>query len=337
MFSRIPSTPSADESFNPPQRLKAPLIRSAAGVVTVLTILTFLARHWWFADLIANLRIQVMIVVAGVLTVCIVRRRWKVTLLLLPVAAIHIFWLSSAFLPFPPTTIAGPGFRVMTVNVHTRNSRRQRITEELRNSGADVVAVLELNASLATHLADALAVEYPWRITEPMSDSNFGIGLYSRYPLIRPRVFRINDERIPSLSAVVNVGDTLIQIIATHPLPPIGREYFDLRNQHLQKLAVRISESRSDFDATVLMGDLNLTPWSPHFDDFEAASGLRSTALGFGLAPTWYRFDSDAFGLVLDHCLVSDSLQCIDRRIGEDLGSDHRSVTVDLLIAAPGK
>lgn len=337
MLSRIRSVPPDEMTLRTPQPLKAPLIRSAAGIIVLLTLLTFFARRWWIADLIANLRMQLVIVLMITLAVCVVRRQWKVAVLLLSVAAIHVTWLSSAFLARPSTATTGVHLRVMTVNVHTRNSRRKRIADELRNTGADVVAVLELNTALARHLADALATEYPWRITEPMSDSNFGIGLYSRYPLIQPRVFRIHDERIPSLSAAVAVGDRLIQVIATHPLPPMGRESFDLRNQHLQQLAVRISESHSDFDATVLLGDLNLTPWSPHFDDFEAVSGLHSTALGFGLAPTWYRFDSDVFGLVLDHCLVSDSVQCVDRRIGEDLGSDHRSVTVDLLLAAPGR
>jgi len=48
------------------------------------------------------------------------------------------------------------------------------------------------------------------------------------------------------------------------------------------------------------------------------------------VTPTWYRWPSFPFGLVLDHCLISKNVKCVSHEVGPDTGSDHRSVTVEL-------
>lgn len=81
----------------------------------------------------------------------------------------------------------------------------------------------------------------------------------------------------------------------------------------------------------IVLGDLNLTPWSPLFSDLEASTELTRAGRGYGLTPTWYaKVGTFAMGLVLDHCLISDELQCVSHRVGADTGSDHRAVIVGL-------
>ncbi len=81
----------------------------------------------------------------------------------------------------------------------------------------------------------------------------------------------------------------------------------------------------------IVLGDLNLTPWSPLFSDLEASTELTRARHGYGLTPTWYaKVGTFAMGLVLDHCLISDELECVSHRVGADIGSDHRAVIVGL-------
>ena len=81
----------------------------------------------------------------------------------------------------------------------------------------------------------------------------------------------------------------------------------------------------------IVLGDLNLTPWSPLFSDLEASTELTRARHGYGLAPTWYaKVGTFTMGLVLDHCLISDELECVSHRVGADIGSDHRAVIVGL-------
>ena len=69
----------------------------------------------------------------------------------------------------------------------------------------------------------------------------------------------------------------------------------------------------------IVMGDLNLTPWSPLFSDFETSTELTRAGRGYGLTLIWYaRVETFAMGLVLDHCLISDDLRCVSLRPAVD-------------------
>ena len=111
----------------------------------------------------------------------------------------------------------------------------------------------------------------------------------------------------------------------------MGDRLFRSRNEHLQLLAKRTQQSLTESPQipVIVMGDFNLTPWSPHFLDFESTSGLRRAKQGVGLTPTWYaRGASFPMGLVIDHMFVSGVLQIDEYHVGEDIGSDHRSVSM---------
>ena len=87
-------------------------------------------------------------------------------------------------------------------------------------------------------------------------------------------------------------------------------------------------------DSVIVMGDLNLTPWSPLFRDFLIAADLHDASRGHGLTPTWYRWPFFPFGLVLDHGLASQDIVCTKRAVQGDVGSDHRPVTFEFTPAA---
>ena len=169
-----------------------------------------------------------------------------------------------------------------------------------------------------------------------MDGGNFGIGLYSRHQIVESTVFTLNTE-IESIDATISAHDKEYRIFATHPVPPMGSRGYRSRNDHLKQLAMLVRETEPDISEKriIVVGDLNLTPWSPHFAAFEQASGLRRASDGFSITPTWYRYPLFPFGLVLDHALISSGLSCVDHVIGPDIGSDHRSVTVTLVSTSP--
>ena len=78
----------------------------------------------------------------------------------------------------------------------------------------------------------------------------------------------------------------------------------------------------------LVVGDLNLTPWSPIFSGFEAACGLRRAVSNRGgFTPIWYaQMDQSrwALGLAGDHALSSVSLNCVSYHAEGQVGSDHR-------------
>jgi endonuclease/exonuclease/phosphatase (EEP) superfamily protein YafD len=85
-----------------------------------------------------------------------------------------------------------------------------------------------------------------------------------------------------------------------------------------------------DADRTVLLGDFNCTPWSPVFRDLVTTAGLRSTAMGVGLSPTWFSRWLP-LGLTVDHILVGTAINAQGHEVGRDVGSDHFPVVADLV------
>ena len=87
------------------------------------------------------------------------------------------------------------------------------------------------------------------------------------------------------------------------------------------------------FGALIVVGDLNTSPWSPHFRDLLTATGLRNAAAGHGWIPTWPTWFWPAL-IPIDHVLVRGPLGVEDLERGPDVGSDHYPLIAGLRLAA---
>lgn len=286
------------------------------------------ARSWWIADLIANLRVQLILGLLAALTCAVAAGNRKLTGVSATLVLWQASWLWSAVAPVAASH-RGPELTVCTINVLTQNTQFDRIVECLKEANSDVIAVLELGSSLEEHLIRELGDAYPYRITEPQNDGNFGIGLFSRIPLQNARIFHLGSSWLPSIQAEVLWNNWRIQLLAVHPVAPMNGRHFRGRNLDLKLLAGQVQTLRQDRprEPVIVVGDLNLTPWSPLFSDFLEASELRNGSQGRGLTPTWYRWPLFPFGLVLDHGFCTHDLVCTGREVLGDVGSDHRPVT----------
>jgi endonuclease/exonuclease/phosphatase (EEP) superfamily protein YafD len=308
------------------------LTRMLVIALCASTVLTLFARTHWLADLLANLRMQQLIALTAALVMCVMHRRWMGLAVVVLLVAMHLPWFGSTLRRSNRREIDEHSRLTVTLaNVLTGNRRHADVAADLTSRDPDIIVVLELGSALAVKLSAEISQVYPYAVVRPQDQGNFGIGLFSKYPLAEEDVFTLN-LGIESIAATVKIVDQEYRIYATHPLPPIGARGFSARNAHLSRLAQRTKrfQKQSPATAVVLVGDLNLTPWSPHFTDLERASGLVRASRRFDVTPTWYRFQSFPFGLILDHGLISKHLQCISYTVGPDIGSDHRSITLTL-------
>lgn len=299
-------------------------------LLAAATVLSGFARIYWIWDILANLRVQQVLVAVVLMAICAIYRRW--IWLAVPVACllIHLPW----FLPGLQRVGGSTNYQLVTVtvcNVYSNNRNFDLALKDILQEEPDVFVVLEIDSRWAHEIEVATGSDYPHAIVRPNDQGNFGIGLYSRHPIKESAVFRLN-EGIESVEAVVDVEGAAYRIIGTHPLPPTSDSGFRSRNQHLRQLADRVRHPEPAFDEipTIVVGDLNLTPWSPFFRDFELASGLRRTQHPANMKPTWYVLPFFPLGLSLDHVFISEDLSCWTRHVGGPIGSDHRSVTVTL-------
>ena len=234
-----------------------------ATLCLAATALSLLARYWWLADLIANLRVQLIIglIFSLVCIICVRQKRLAVCVMLALIW--HCSWITPyLFAPQKPNGVRS--LKICTVNVLTQNSQHDKVLTVLKTADPDVIAVLELGTALESRFIEELSDLYPYRITQPSDGGNFGIGLWSKIPLQDETIFNLTVPLVSSISATVSWEGQVVRLFATHPIPPINARYFQARNRHLELLADRIrKQSEPTGEAsTVVVGDLNLTPWS---------------------------------------------------------------------------
>jgi endonuclease/exonuclease/phosphatase (EEP) superfamily protein YafD len=116
-------------------------------------------------------------------------------------------------------------------------------------------------------------------------------------------------------------------VIGLHTDRPQGAAEAAARNSQLADLAGFIAGQPERH--VIVMGDFNLTPWSPYFQRLLDAAGLRDSAIGRGVAPTWFS-RLLPFGLPIDQVLLGPDVTVVDRHVGADVGSDHLPVIADL-------
>ena len=286
------------------------------------TLLSFLGRFWWGFDLFANFHLQYAAVLAAV-AVCfaVIRQRMLLVgslLLLVP----HLVCLSYYY-PWKGAveTDGEPLLEVIAFNVLTSNLRHDEVLGYLQKEDPDVLLLVEVNQGWLEALAP-LERTHPHFRQLPRAD-NFGMALYSRFPIRAHDTVALSSE-LPCMATLIDWDGRLISVIGAHPLPPIGGIRAMLRDQYLKQLG-ELAKVAGEGGDVVLLGDLNTTPWSHGFRELLESGGLLDSARRRGFQSSWKRLNP-VFSLPLDHILHSPGLECVERRIGPDLGSDHRPV-----------
>ena len=324
---RPDKTPRPNEKTGSPAAPVSPwgLFSAAMMLVGVGTVAGFFGRFWWPLGLASELRLVWLEAgVAAVVVYGLGRRKMQCGLAVLVVLANGAVIGPCCFDP-RDADLGGPGLRLMVANVHTQNRAFDRLLALVRSEQPDLVVLEEVNQDWIHALAP-LRQEYRYHVEQPRDD-NFGIALYSRRPLKRREIVYLGDAEVPSVVATVELGGQPIQVLATHPLPPIGDMYWRLRNRQLRRAA---EFARGLPGAVVVLGDLNTTPWSYYFRRFLADSDLRDSRRGFGLQISWPSW-CPWLGIPIDHCLVSESIAVRQRHVGQDIGSDHYPIVVDIV------
>ncbi len=299
------------------------LLIAAGAIASLATLLGFLGQFHWLLDLLAHFRVQYAIGLSTVGLLLLIGRRPQTAAAFLALALLNTTLIVPLYLrPPAPVPEKAHHLRAMLLNVNTQGGDIQRVRQAIENIDPDILVLEEISALWIRSLA-SLTNTYPHGVTEPRED-NFGIGLFSKLPLDKGEIAYIGEAAVPSILATIKVDNDRLHVIATHPLPPGGADYSRLRNDQLAQLPSYVDRRAS----TMLLGDLNVTPWSTHFQRLLDHTGLLNSLQGYGVQPTWPNF-SWLLRIPLDHCLHSSNIVINQRRVGPDVGSDHYPVIVD--------
>jgi endonuclease/exonuclease/phosphatase (EEP) superfamily protein YafD len=309
----------------------------AAGTVVAVAPLTLVPRFGWVYPLELFCHFQVQYLVAAVVCAAVLaglgRFRWCVAAAGCAVVA------STAVGPFQSGLDDGSAahadtssggretLRLLLANVLVWNTQHGRVADLVAEADADVLVFQEVNDGWIAALS-ALQRHYPYTVDVPRQDA-FGIAVFSRVELREADVHYLGEAGRPSVALEVSLDDTPVSIVTTHPLNPLSPRNFALRNDQLGAVGDFVGDRTQPL---VLIGDLNVTMWSPWYRRLRAETQLTNARRGFGVMASWPTFLPPIMRLPIDHCLVSDELIVTDCRLGPAFGSDHLPLIVDVAV-----
>ncbi len=284
----------------------------------------FSSQHLVF-DLISHFRVQYIVLLLMAICLALPKKRFVITAIFVVCLSIHGFEVyrsqAAADVLIEDQRAA---VKVMSSNLLAHNSDYGTYIKQLNEVAPDVLVFQEYSLGWDNFLSKEL-VDYPYRVTVPL-DHPFGIAVYSKLEIVEDRIVNLMSKGRPSIQVVVEKNGKQLNVFGTHPPPPVSNELYWERNQHL----LRIAEITEVIDGPmIVVGDLNVTPWSHHFREFVKAGKLRDGRRGHGILPTWPA-QSALLRIPIDYVVVNDSVNVTSMDTSGIIGSDHRAIWAEV-------
>ncbi len=307
--------------------------------LSLMEALSWLATRHWAFELLTHFHVYFLLAGAALALVALsLRQGWTAGLSsLVAAASFSVVW---PHIHLPPTDLqpqSGPMVRLIWANLHHLNTDLVALRRLIETEKPDIVVLTELDPihdAVLREVARLLPFQSP-----PPRANVFGVMLLATKP---PESLKFDltmggyaPLMVARLCPVESGCLTLLSLHAWPPLPP----WTGARDRQLAHAASVARQHVDEGERVVLVGDLNLTPFSPVFDRLITQSGLWDTNILPAERPrttpsiaTW-RLANTGIGLPIDHALVSAGIGIVSRRVGPDIGSDHHPLILDLKIA----
>jgi endonuclease/exonuclease/phosphatase (EEP) superfamily protein YafD len=310
------------------ERYRKPVVFAliaAGGLVFSATLMGFAGKVWWVFDLFSHFRLQYFLSALAVTILLAGFRSFRVAAGFALCVAINLACIIPHYVGGVDEGSGGAfSLRMATINVNNPSQRYDLVREFIFESAPDVLLLIEIDNRWAVAMEELHAL-YPYRKLEPR-EGFFGIALYSKIPLTACEVIRFGEAALPSIVAKIEHEGKLLTLVGTHAHPPVSGARARLRNNHLEALAGYMGSLPGP---KLVLGDLNISPWSAYFNGLLERSGLVMGSKGQGIKATWPA-DSPFFLIPIDFCLVSGELLVKSYTVGRNVGSDHYPIVVEL-------
>ena len=186
----------------------------------------------------------------------------------------------------------------------------------------DVVALENLTNPWRDRIGKLTDV-YPFSASALHRQTGVKEDIISRFPILDASVYRPSGGRTAVHATLVIEGEP-VQVFVIDPNKATGQTRWAERNQYLGLVSQWVA-TQAVGQPALMLGDWNITPWSPFYADVFEQTGLRRGDAGF-LPPathTLAHLPIPLLGLNDDHIAVSRRVPVEGCAPGPDLGSDH--------------
>jgi len=312
-------------------------LRTMAGLAALLTATLWLATglaalgaEAWLFELFTHFRLQYAALFGLSLLVLVAARRWLPALIAAAGLLLHgtVLMSAAAAEHGPSATGNGPQLRVVSFNAWSGESAVEHVPAFLADIDADVVVLQQVEPQWIEPLAAALP-DYP-QVFDGASSQRHGVVVFSRRPFVDTAAYGLLPGGARAASVRIDVAGRMVTILSSHLQWPLNPRQARARNTEARSLGDIAAHEPGPL---IVMGDLNMTRWSPYFQPLMARGQLTQCAAGVLLA-TWPA-PLGLAGIGIDHCLVKGPVRAVAVRTGPFLWSDHYPLVADFELAAP--
>ncbi len=290
------------------------------AVLGMATLLGFLDGLSWLFELPGFFRVQYAAALGALAVAAILLRLYPAALSGIALVAVNAAVVAPVWAPQPEAALIGnERLRVLLVNVEEGNNRYQDVAALIEKLRPDVVGITELTPAWAESLEPALD---GYRSTLAPQADPYGIGLYSRVPLVDARIERFpQDGGPPSVVATSELDGRRVTLVVTHVHTPFAGAVHERQLEAMAAARPRLGTRLA------VCGDFNAVPWSTPLRRFASDAELQGISRTLDTSwPTW----NPLLGVPLDNCFLSDGLVAVQSYHGPDVGSDHLPLVVEL-------
>lgn len=306
-------------------RLLHNLLMASLFLVVCFSILRFTARWSAWGELFSHFVIQYGLILLLGAAYCFATSAPRNALVLLCFSSLNL----SLLLPFLPRTLPAPPQDVIpiaSVNVLIKNRDYRRTLNFAESASPDILIVSEVDDEWLQAL-DALNYPYSKKF---LAFDWLGLAIYSRFEILSSETFPANSPDPYACAWTLKVKDRELVVIGAHPEPPRLPP-----NSERQRTLAAMTEFVAKYSKqkpTVLIGDLNVTPWSPYFENMKRGAELSDARAGQGVLQTWPA-PFPPLWIPIDHCLVSKEVTVHGFWTAESVGSDHFPIVCRVSLA----
>ncbi|WP_338870168.1 endonuclease/exonuclease/phosphatase family protein [Spirosoma sp. SC4-14] len=247
-------------------------------------------------------------------------------LLLITAYVSHTTWTPGDYsdpIPAPQGDV-----RVLHANVlYSREEYRTTVAMVTRQN-PDLYVLQEMTPDPIRFVTSQLRTEYPyWFACRSKQQVWTLVGSRTRF-----RVEKALALQQHIISLTTQIRGKKMALVTVHPHTPVIPSWFRERNTQLTRAA---HETRTGSRPTVLIGDFNISPFSPIYktifqaENSTAEKGALVAARTKKTQPTWPRFFPPMM-IPIDHAFVNAGFKPQLFRTLYQPGSDHRAIVVDL-------
>jgi endonuclease/exonuclease/phosphatase (EEP) superfamily protein YafD len=195
------------------------------------------------------------------------------------------------------------------------NTQYDVIDTTLTNINPDVIGLTEIKRSDIGNIP-ALTKYQCSLVKDARNDA--AIAFFSKYPCALQSDVFANEYILP---LTLQVHETTYHVFVVHPLPPGTPQWLAMRNTELFKLRDHIAELKTD--NVMVLGDFNLSPWSPMFKQLTETQQLKNVAQGQGIVFSW---NGGIIKTLIDHIYVPKKVAVQSFASEHVPGSDHHLI-----------